>query len=192
MPSSFLARSSPPVAWQSNSARACGPTGSSGYSTRGPSKIWSVARSPGREFAATYARTASKRCASPRPRSPPGAPSCSWSERIAPCLPGPISQTCACRRFGFSQFTHWLLRRSPCSSLPVRVGARYYADGGLRLNTPLAPAVRLGANRILVIGLSRLDPRAARREPCTRTCRRFRKPDVPLRQGAQFSFAQPH
>ncbi len=36
----------------------------------------------------------------------------------------------------------------------VRVGARYYADGGLRLNTPLAPAVRLGANRILVIGLS--------------------------------------
>lgn len=40
----------------------------------------------------------------------------------------------------------------------VRVGARYYADGGLRLNTPLAPAVRLGANRILVIGLSRLVP----------------------------------
>ena len=36
----------------------------------------------------------------------------------------------------------------------VRVGARYYADGGLRLNTPLAPAVRLGANRILVIGLA--------------------------------------
>ncbi|MEE3326360.1 MAG: patatin-like phospholipase family protein [Myxococcota bacterium] len=36
----------------------------------------------------------------------------------------------------------------------VRVGARYYAAGGLRLNTPLAPAVRLGADRILVIGLS--------------------------------------
>lgn len=36
----------------------------------------------------------------------------------------------------------------------VRVGSRYYADGGLRLNTPLAPAVRLGANRILVVGLS--------------------------------------
>jgi NTE family protein len=36
----------------------------------------------------------------------------------------------------------------------VRVGARYYADGGLRLNTPLAPAVRMGANRVLVIGLS--------------------------------------
>jgi NTE family protein len=36
----------------------------------------------------------------------------------------------------------------------VRLGSRYYADGGLRLNTPLAPAVRLGANRVLVIGLS--------------------------------------
>jgi NTE family protein len=36
----------------------------------------------------------------------------------------------------------------------VRVGARYYGDGGLRLNTPLAPAVRLGADRILVIGLT--------------------------------------
>jgi NTE family protein len=36
----------------------------------------------------------------------------------------------------------------------VRVGSRYYADGGLRLNTPLAPALRLGADRVLVIGLS--------------------------------------
>ncbi len=36
----------------------------------------------------------------------------------------------------------------------VRVGARYYVDGGLRLNTPLAPAVRLGADKILVIGLT--------------------------------------
>lgn len=36
----------------------------------------------------------------------------------------------------------------------VRVGARYYVDGGLRLNTPLAPAVRLGADRILVVGLT--------------------------------------
>lgn len=36
----------------------------------------------------------------------------------------------------------------------VRVGARYYSDGGLRLSTPLAPAVRLGADRILIVGLS--------------------------------------
>ncbi len=35
----------------------------------------------------------------------------------------------------------------------VRIDRAYYYDGGLRLNTPLAPALRLGANRVLVIGL---------------------------------------
>ena len=35
----------------------------------------------------------------------------------------------------------------------VRVARTYYADGGLRLNTPLAPALRLGAERVLVIAL---------------------------------------
>lgn len=40
----------------------------------------------------------------------------------------------------------------------VRVGARYYADGGLRLNTPLAPVVRLGANRIMVVSLTHPQP----------------------------------
>ena len=35
----------------------------------------------------------------------------------------------------------------------IRIEHTYYCDGGLRLNTPLAPALRLGADRILVIGL---------------------------------------
>ena len=35
----------------------------------------------------------------------------------------------------------------------VRVDHAYCYDGGLRLNTPLAPALRLGADRVLVIGL---------------------------------------
>ncbi len=35
----------------------------------------------------------------------------------------------------------------------VRVASSYYADGGLRLNTPLAPALRLGADRVLVMAL---------------------------------------
>ncbi|UCE86377.1 MAG: patatin-like phospholipase family protein [Deltaproteobacteria bacterium] len=35
----------------------------------------------------------------------------------------------------------------------VRIGSSYYADGGLRLNTPILPAMRLGADRVLVIGL---------------------------------------
>jgi NTE family protein len=35
----------------------------------------------------------------------------------------------------------------------LRIDRTYYCDGGLRLNTPLAPALRLGAERVLVIGL---------------------------------------
>jgi NTE family protein len=42
----------------------------------------------------------------------------------------------------------------------VRVASTYYADGGLRLNTPLAPALRMGADRVLVVAL-RQDPRQA-------------------------------
>lgn len=44
------------------------------------------------------------------------------------------------------------------AAIPVLFAARrirgaYYCDGGLRLNTPLLPALRLGADRVLVIGL---------------------------------------
>ena len=42
----------------------------------------------------------------------------------------------------------------------VRVASTYYADGGLRLNTPLAPALRLGADRVLVVAL-RQNPQQA-------------------------------
>jgi len=35
----------------------------------------------------------------------------------------------------------------------VQVGDQLFADGGLRQNTPLRPAMRLGATRLLVIGL---------------------------------------
>jgi NTE family protein len=35
----------------------------------------------------------------------------------------------------------------------VRLGDRYYVDGGLRMNTPLSPALRLRASRVLVITL---------------------------------------
>jgi NTE family protein len=39
----------------------------------------------------------------------------------------------------------------------VRVASTYYSDGGLRLNTPLMPTVYLGADRVLVVGLSHKD-----------------------------------
>jgi len=35
----------------------------------------------------------------------------------------------------------------------VRIASTYYADGGIRLNTPLSPALRLGADRVLVVAL---------------------------------------
>jgi len=35
----------------------------------------------------------------------------------------------------------------------VKIGARYYVDGGLRMNTPLSPALRLKADRVLILTL---------------------------------------
>ena len=37
---------------------------------------------------------------------------------------------------------------------PVRIDGELYCEGGLRLNTPMAPALELGADRLLVIAVS--------------------------------------
>lgn len=42
---------------------------------------------------------------------------------------------------------------------PVRVGDCWYTDGGIRQNTPLSPALRLGANRLLAVSLAGPDER---------------------------------
>ena len=36
---------------------------------------------------------------------------------------------------------------------PVKIGAEYFGDGAMRQATPLSPAVHLGADRILVVGI---------------------------------------
>jgi NTE family protein len=36
-----------------------------------------------------------------------------------------------------------------------KIGDRYYCDGGIRFNTPMAPAIRAGADKLVVISLQR-------------------------------------
>ena len=40
----------------------------------------------------------------------------------------------------------------------VRIGERFYVDGGLRMNTPLSPPLRLGCDRVLVVALKHHRP----------------------------------
>ncbi|MFL5319088.1 MAG: patatin-like phospholipase family protein [Myxococcaceae bacterium] len=39
----------------------------------------------------------------------------------------------------------------------VQIGGRLYLDGGLRLNVPLSPALRMGAERVIVVSLRHLE-----------------------------------
>ena len=68
---------------------------------------------------------------------------------------------------------------------PVRIDDELYLDGGLRQNTPIAPALRLGATHIFAIGSSR---EVQRHASYARTARRsYARPGrgVPARQGAE-------
>lgn len=40
----------------------------------------------------------------------------------------------------------------------VKIGEEFFTDGGLRQNTPMSPAIRLGADRLLLISLRHLAP----------------------------------
>ena len=48
----------------------------------------------------------------------------------------------------------------------VKVGEDYYTDGGLRQNTPMSPAIRLGADRMLLVSLRHVaaEPKQVQRE----------------------------
>ena len=38
----------------------------------------------------------------------------------------------------------------------VKIGHDFYTDGGLRQNTPMSPALRLGADKVVVVSLRHL------------------------------------
>jgi NTE family protein len=42
----------------------------------------------------------------------------------------------------------------------VKIGDDYYTDGGLRQNTPMSPAIRLGADRLLLVSLRHVAPQS--------------------------------
>jgi NTE family protein len=48
----------------------------------------------------------------------------------------------------------------------VKLGEEYFTDGGLRQNTPMSPAIRLGADRMLLVSLRHVSaqPKAVQRE----------------------------
>ena len=48
----------------------------------------------------------------------------------------------------------------------VKIGEEFFTDGGLRQNTPMSPAIRLGADRLLLISLRHVapEPKAIQRE----------------------------
>src|SRR5262249_27390310 len=47
----------------------------------------------------------------------------------------------------------------------VKIGDEYFTDGGLRQNTPMSPAIRLGADRLLLISLRHVkEPKSLEKE----------------------------
>jgi NTE family protein len=57
-----------------------------------------------------------------------------------------------------------------------RVGSDYYCDGGLRYNTPIAPAIRAGAQRLVVISLLSDTPDSVGDAPLEQRLLAYRSP----------------
>ncbi len=80
----------------------------------------------------------------------PGVPDIDWKND-----PGIIA-----RRTGVGPLQVLASAAIPMLFPPVRIGDRYYGDGSLRVNTPLSPALRLGATHLCVVRLRQADASA--------------------------------
>ena len=74
----------------------------------------------------------------------PGHPLWNKSRRVALSTPVTLEHVCASAAIPLV---------FPPVQLPVNGGSAYFGDGALRLTTPLSPAIRLGAKRLLAIGV---------------------------------------
>jgi NTE family protein len=57
----------------------------------------------------------------------------------------------------------------PLLFAPVKIGPQYFGDGAVRQSAPISPALHLGANRVLVIGVSGNPRGPAAAEPVARS-----------------------
>lgn len=72
----------------------------------------------------------------------------------ASCVPLPARDPRRATRIETVTADHVLASAALPLLFPARrVGRSYYCDGGLRFNTPLAPAIRTGARRLVVVSL---------------------------------------
>lgn len=58
----------------------------------------------------------------------------------------------------------------------VKIGEEYFTDGGLRQNTPMSPAIRLGADRLLLVSLRHVAPQSKENEHDRENTQAFPKP----------------
>ena len=107
------------------------------------------------------ARRSRPRSASPAPATPRGSRSLSTRDGRA-ASPGSARAASAsrCR----SRVEHLLASSAlPFIFRPVHINREYFGDGSMRQIAPVSPALHLGADRLLVIGVGRqLQPKAER------------------------------
>ena len=128
-------------------------TPSAASSISPPSSGSSPSASPGGRCARTSPGSAPARSASPAPRCAPGRITVFQDGALADPKPWANDPNA---RAVLTEIGASHVRASaaiPFLFPAIRIGDHFYVDGGLRMNTPLTPALRLAADRVLVVAL---------------------------------------